>query len=335
LPEQLIAQNPIEKRGHSKLMLLNKQSQAITHLKFNNILDYLTPNDVLVLNDAKVLKARLFAKRETGGQVEIFLSNYIKDNTWNVLLKPSKRIQENEILYLPENTTCKVIHKTNDGSPHTAEFTSEKDFLSVIDGIGTLPLPPYIKIEPHQANEFENSYQTVYAKNPGAVAAPTAGLHFTEDLIHKITQKGVQIEKTTLHVGIGTFKPVESENILDHKMHKETYCISDKTALALNKAKKDNKRIISVGTTVTRTLESNIQNNEFIPGTFDTDIFIYPGYQFKAINGLLTNFHLPKSTLLMLISAFASKKFIEKSYKAAIAHNYRFYSFGDAMLILE
>jgi S-adenosylmethionine:tRNA ribosyltransferase-isomerase len=336
LPKGLIAQTPLAQRDQSRLMLIHKNSQQISHLTFHDILQHLNENDVLVLNDTKVIKARLFAHRKSGAKIEIFLLSPIKENTWKVLLKPAKRLRIAETLTIAENLSCTVLQKNLADHSHIMEFQTNSDFYECLNTYGYIPVPPYINAAySSEINQLEQNYQTAFANCPGAVAAPTAGLHYTTELLEKIRQKNVGIEFITLHVGYGTFKPVTTDNILDHKMHEETYDISQQTAKNLTQAKKNNKRIIAIGTTVARTLESAYTNNKFNPGTNATDIFIYPGYQFQAISGLLTNFHLPKSTLLMLVSAFAGTQLTKQIYQEAIKLKYRFYSFGDAMLVLQ
>jgi S-adenosylmethionine:tRNA ribosyltransferase-isomerase len=335
LPEQLIAQVPLTERDRSKLLVVNKSKQTISHHQFKDILSYLKPNDTLVLNDTKVIKARLFAKRKTGAKIEIFLLSPITKNQWKVLLKPTKRIKNNEELEIAPGFTCQIIQKYYDQDQHLVSFNTTSSIYDELELHGLIPLPPYIHNSSScQINEIQKEYQTVFANSPGAVAAPTAGLHFTPTLLKKIQEQGVNMEFVTLHVGYGTFKPVTAKNILEHKMHEEAFYISKETATNLNKAIKQKQRIISVGTTVTRTLESAFINNVFQPGAGSSNLFIYPGYKFKTISGLITNFHLPKSTLLMLVSAFAGHDLTKEAYKQAINNNYRFYSFGDSMLVL-
>lgn len=330
LPENLIAQTPLEKRDESRLLVLDKQTGEIEHKYFKDIIDYLTKDDVLVLNDTKVMPARLYGtKQDTGAVVEILMLKEMENDTWEVLSKPAKRIKIGTLIKFSDKLSCECIGIGEEGI-RIIKFNYNGIFYEILDELGEMPLPPYI----HEKLKDKNRYQTVYAKNIGSAAAPTAGLHFTEELMNKIKEKGVKIEFITLHVGLGTFRPVSVDNINDHKMHSEFYMMSEETAKVLNETKKNNGRIISVGTTSTRTLET-IMNlyGEFKACSGWTDIFIYPGYEFKAINSLITNFHLPKSTLVMLVSALAGKDNIMKSYKEAVEKEYRFFSFGDSMFI--
>lgn len=330
LPENLIAQTPLQKRDSSKLLVLDKKTGNIEHKHFTDIIDYLNEGDTLVLNDTKVLPARLYGvKEETNALIEILLLKETKKDTWECLVKPAKRVHVGTIVNFSDKLKAKCILEKEDGIRHF-ELHYNGILLEILDELGEMPLPPYI----HEKLEEKDRYQTVYAKNSGSAAAPTAGLHFTNELLEKIKQKNVNIVYITLHVGLGTFRPVNVENILDHKMHSEFYMMSKETADILNTTKKQNKKIISVGTTSTRTLETIINNY----GTFKqcsgwTDIFIYPGYEFKAIDNLITNFHLPKSTLVMLVSALAGRENIMNAYNEAIKNEYRFFSFGDSMLI--
>ena len=331
LPEELIAQTPLKNRDESRLMILDKENQTLKHEVFKNIIDYLTCGDVLVLNDTKVLPARLIGeKQETKAIIELLLLQNIEYDTWECLAKPVKRLRIGTIIEFGDGKLKAKIDKIlEDGIVHVS-FIYEGIFLEILEELGQMPLPPYI----HKKLNDNSRYQTIYAKNVGSAAAPTAGLHFTNELLEKIKDKGVIIEYITLHVGLGTFRPVVVDDVKKHKMHSEYYSMNEKCAHTLNLAKKEKRRIIAVGTTTTRTLETiAAKYNEFkcISGT--TDIFIYPGYTFKGIDALITNFHLPKSTLLMLVSALASKEFIMKAYKEAIENKYRFFSFGDAMFI--
>lgn len=331
LPEELIAQTPIEKRDTSRMLVLDKATGEIEHRHFHDLLDLLDSNDVLVLNDTKVMPARLYGiKEETEAVIEVLMLKEIEANTWECLAKPAKRIKLDTIVTFGNGLLkARCIDIKEEG---IRVFKLEYDGIlyEILDKLGEMPLPPYI----HEKLEDKDRYQTVYAKNIGSAAAPTAGLHFTNDLLKNLEQKGVQIVYVTLHVGLGTFRPVSVDDISDHKMHSEFYQMSKETADILNNAKKNNKRIISVGTTSTRTLES-IMNlyGEFKECSGWTDIFIYPGYEFKAIDALITNFHLPKSTLVMLVSALAGKENIMKAYHQAIKERYRFFSFGDSMFI--
>ncbi|MDD2489773.1 MAG: tRNA preQ1(34) S-adenosylmethionine ribosyltransferase-isomerase QueA [Bacilli bacterium] len=331
LPKHLIAQTPIKKRDNSRLLILDKNNGSIEHKHFNNIIEYLDKDDVLVLNDTKVIPARLIGiKEETNAVVEVFLLKNRQENIWECLTKPAKKIKEGTIISFGNNKLkAKCIDIKTEGI-RIFEFIYEGIFLELLNELGEMPLPPYI----HNKLNDKNRYQTVYAKNIGSVAAPTAGLHFTNDLLNKIKNKGIIITYLTLHVGLGTFKPVTEDEITKHKMHSEYYVLNEETANILNKAKTNGNKIISVGTTTTRTLETIRQKHDsFVPSQGWTDIFIYPPYQFKAIDILITNFHLPKSTLLMLVSAFASKDLILKTYEEAIKEKYRFFSFGDCMMI--
>ncbi len=334
LPKELIAQTPLKERSASRLLILNKMTGNIKHENFYNIINYLNKGDVLVLNDTKVIPARLIGEKEdTGAVIEILLLKDIGNDTWECLGKPGKRLKKGTIIKFGDGSLkCEVVEKLDEGIIHV-KLIYEGILMEILDKLGTMPLPPYI----HEKLEDQSRYQTVYAKVSGSAAAPTAGLHFTKELLRQIEDKGVIITYVTLHVGLGTFRPVEVENILDHKMHSEYYVMDGKTAEILNKAKDERRRIIAVGTTSTRTLETIATNNKgrFIACSGDTDIFIYPGYKFKAIDCLITNFHLPKSTLVMLVSALASKEYIMKAYKEAINNKYRFFSFGDAMFITD
>ncbi len=330
LPEELIAQTPLEKRDSSKLLVLNKNTGNITHSKFSNIIDYLNEGDVLVLNDTKVMPARLMGvKEDTGAVVEVLMLKENGKDTWEVLAKPAKRIKEGTIINFSDKLKAKCIELKDEGI-RVLEFIYTGIFYEILDELGEMPLPPYI----HEKLKDKDRYQTVYAKNIGSAAAPTAGLHFTKELLDKIIKKGIKVEYITLHVGLGTFRPVNVEDVTKHKMHSEFYHMSSDTAKVLNDAKKNKNRIISVGTTSTRTLET-IMNlyGEFKECSGWTDIFIYPGYKFKAIDALITNFHLPKSTLIMLVSALAGKENIMRAYNEAVEKRYRFFSFGDCMFI--
>ena len=333
LPVQLIAQEPARPRDAARLLVVNKTTKKLEHKKFSDLVDYLESGDVLVLNNSKVFPARLFGhKKDTGGAVEVFLHKKINDNSWECLL--GGRIKAGVIIELCKNFEAIPKINNHDGTWMVEFNKTGSDFFSAVSRIGHLPLPPYIKRAKDQKEDKRN-YQTVYAleNKTGSVAAPTAGLHFTPRLINKIKAKGVIIENITLHVGLGTFSAVKSENILDHKMHSEYAEIDKKTIARLKKAQTEGKRIIAVGTTSARTLES--WGVAGFPGEYSawTDIFIYPGYKFKVVNALVTNFHLPKSTLLMLVSALAGKKLIESAYLEAVSASYRFFSYGDAMFI--
>lgn len=331
LPENLIAQTPINKRDESKLMVLNKETGTIEHRHFADIIDYLTPNDVLVLNDTKVMPARLIGQKEdTNGHIELLLLKNTKNNIYECLCKPAKRVKVGTIVTFGDGILkAKCIEAKEEGI-REFEFLYDGIFYEILDKLGEMPLPPYI----HKKLKDKNRYQTVYAKNIGSAAAPTAGLHFTQELLEKLKNKGITICYVTLHVGLGTFRPVNVEDVTTHKMHSEFYTINEETAKILNQAKKDGKNIVSVGTTTTRVLETVMnQYQTFKACSGYTSIFIYPGYQFKAVDSLITNFHLPKSTLIMLVSAFCSKEIIMNAYSEAIKNSYRFFSFGDSMFI--
>lgn len=331
LPEELIAQTPLEKRDASRLLVLDKKSGELEHRHFYDIIDYLEEGDTLVLNNTKVLPARLIGeKEETKAVIEILLLKNIADDTWECLAKPARRIKVGTIVTFGNGKLkAKCIKEENDGIRH---FTLIYDgiLLEILEELGTMPLPPYI----HEKLSDQTRYQTVYAKEVGSAAAPTAGLHFTKELLAKIKEKKVNIAYITLHVGLGTFRPVSVEKVEDHEMHSEYYQMSKEVAELLTKTKKENHRIIAVGTTSTRTLETIMTKyHEFRECSGWTNIFIYPGYEFKAIDCLITNFHLPKSTLVMLVSALAGREYILNAYKEAVEKKYRFFSFGDAMLI--
>ena len=331
LPENLIAQTPLEKRDNSRLLVLDKETGNIEHKHFNNIIDYLNKGDVLVLNDTKVMPARLFGiKEDTKASIEVLMLKEIDKDTWECLCKPAKRVKIGTIITFGDGRLKAKCISIQDEGIRVFELIYEGILLEILDALGEMPLPPYI----HEKLKDKDRYNTVYAKNIGSAAAPTAGLHFTEDLLKEIEKKGVIVTYITLHVGLGTFRPVSVEDVTNHKMHSEFYQMNKETANILNKAKQEKRRIISVGTTSTRTLETIINNyNEFRECSGWTDIFIYPGYQFKAINALITNFHLPKSTLIMLVSALAGKDNIMNAYKEAVEKEYRFFSFGDSMFI--
>lgn len=330
LPEELIAQTPLEKRDESRLMILNRKNQTIEHKKFKNILEYLKPGDVLVRNNTKVIPARLYGKKETGANVEFLLLNRIEEDFWEVMVRPGRKLPVGtKVTFGNGLLEAEILEILNDGN-RKVKFSYDGIFNQILDKIGLMPLPPYIK----EKLEDKKRYQTVYAKYEGSAAAPTAGLHFTEELLTKIQEKGVQIANVTLHVGIGTFRPVKVEKIEEHDMHSEHFYIKQEDVEKINIAKKNGKRVIAIGTTSCRVLES-IADEEGLVKQYegDTQIFIYPGYKFKCIDGLITNFHLPESTLLMLVSALAGKEYIMKAYNEAVKEKYRFFSFGDAMFI--
>lgn len=331
LPEELIAQVPLEKRDSSRLLVLDKETGSIEHKHFPNILDYMEEGDTLVLNDTKVLPARLIGiKEETNAVIEILLLKDIQADTWECLTRPAKRVHVGTIISFGNGELkARCIEEKEDGI-RNYELIYDGILLEILEKLGTMPLPPYI----HEKLEDQSRYQTVYAKNIGSSAAPTAGLHFTKELLNKVKEKGVNIAYVTLHVGLGTFRPVQEDNILDHKMHTEYYQMSKETAELLTLTRKNNKKIIAVGTTSVRTLETIMTKyGEFRECSGNTDIFIYPGYKFKGIDYLITNFHLPKSTLVMLVSALAGRENILNAYKEAVKEKYRFFSFGDSMLI--
>ncbi len=330
LPEHLIAQTPLAKRDSSRLLVLDKDTGEIEHSNFSNILSYLNQDDVLVLNDTKVMPARLYGtKEDTNAVIEILMLKEIGNDEWEVLSKPAKRVKLGTVVKFSDKLKAECIKLGEEGI-RVFKFIYTGIFYEILDELGEMPLPPYI----HEKLKDKDRYQTVYAKNIGSSAAPTAGLHFTKELLKKIKDKGIKIEYITLHVGLGTFRPVSVDDVTKHKMHSEFYQMSKEVADVLNEAKKNGNRIISVGTTSTRTLETIISlYGEFRECSGWTDIFIYPGYKFKAIDALITNFHLPKSTLIMLVSALAGKDNIMKAYKEAVDEEYRFFSFGDSMFI--
>lgn len=331
LPQELIAQVPLEKRDTSRLMVLDKNTGEVEHKHFTDILDYMEEGDTLVLNDTKVLPARLIGvKEDTGAVIEVLLLKDIEGATWECLTKPAKRVHVGTVISFGDGKLkAKCVFEGENGI-RKYDLIYDGILLEILDELGTMPLPPYI----HEKLEDQTRYNTVYAKNIGSSAAPTAGLHFTKELLEKVKMKKVNIAYVTLHVGLGTFRPVMEDNILEHKMHTEYYEMSKETADILTKTKENHKKIIAVGTTSVRTLETIMTKyGEFKECCGNTDIFIYPGYQFKAINYLITNFHLPKSTLIMLISALAGREKVLNAYKIAVEEKYRFFSFGDSMLI--
>ena len=331
LPEELIAQTPLEKRDESRLMVLDRNKQTIEHKTFKDILDYLKPGDCLVRNNTKVLPARLYGKKETGANVEFLLLNRIEGDIWECIVRPGNKLHPGTKVIFGERLLKAEVLEVMEGGTRKVIFKYEGIFNEILDKIGLMPLPPYI----HKELKEKDRYQTVYAKYEGSAAAPTAGLHFTPDLLKKIKEKGVEIANVTLHVGIGTFRPVKVNKIEDHHMHSEHFYIKQEDVEKINKAKQNGGRIISVGTTSTRVLETIADNKGLVKETEgDTQIFIYPGYKFKCIDGLITNFHLPESTLLMLVSALAGKDYVMKAYEKAVMTKYRFFSFGDAMMIL-
>lgn len=336
LPEELIAQSPTQKREMSRMLVLDKNTGDIEHKHFYDIVDALSENDVLILNNTKVIPARLLGEKDTGAKIEVFLLKNTENKVWEALIKPSKRVKSSTIIKFSDELSAKVLERIPNDK-WLVELIYDGDFYSLLDKIGNIPLPPYIerKMSDEELKKLDyERYQTVYAKNLGSVAAPTAGLHFSQEILEKLSKKGVKIGYITLNVGIGTFRPVKCENILEHKMDSETYEIPQETALLINEAKAQGKNIVAVGTTTVRTLESAMQKYGKIAAVKDSsEMFIYPGYEFKVIDKLITNFHLPKSTLLMLVSALVGRDKIFEAYEQAISMRYRFYSYGDCMFI--
>ena len=335
LPEELIAQVPAQRREMSKMLVLDRNQKTFTHKHFCDIIDFLDENDFLVLNNTKVIPARLYATKDTGALIEIFLVREIEKDVWISLIKPSKRVKEGLILKVSDELSIEVLKKDDD--KWQIRLLYEGNIYEILDKVGNIPLPPYIErkmtSEEYKALDFDR-YQTVFAQKAGAVAAPTAGLHFTKEILNKLEQQGTKHCFVTLNVGLGTFKPVKCENILEHKMDSEWFEITKESANMINEAKAQGKNIVAVGTTSVRTLETVMNKyGEIIPVQDSSELFIYPGYQFKIVDKLITNFHLPKSTLLMLVSALATKEYIFKAYEEAIKNKYRFYSYGDCMLI--
>lgn len=332
LPDELIAQTPLKQRDASRLMVLDPEVEKIHHDSFRSILDYLESGDCLVLNDTRVLPARLYGEKETGGQVEVLLLKQEETDTWETLIKPAKRVTPGTVIYFGGNKLQAECTELLEHGGRMLRFTYKGVFLEILEELGEMPLPPYIK----EKLSDQERYQTVYAKQEGSAAAPTAGLHFTEELLSEAKTKGVHVTTITLHVGLGTFRPVHVENVEDHHMHAEFYQISEGTALLLNETREKGNKIVAVGTTSARTLETAAgRDNYFSKESGWTDIFIYPGYPFRGIDALLTNFHLPKSTLVMLVSAMAGREFLLSAYEEAVHQRYRFFSFGDAMLIMK
>lgn len=343
LPEELIAQMPADKRDNSRMMVLNRKDRTISHKHFYDIVDLIEPNTLLVMNNTKVLPARLIGHKDTGAKIEVFLLKQNskmqdKHENWEVLIKPSKRVKPDTIIKISDELSVRAIKRLEENGEWLVELIFKGDnVLDVLHRNGNIPLPPYIerKIpnEDLKKLDFER-YQTVYAKDEGSVAAPTAGLHFTKEILKKLENKGVELAYVTLNVGLGTFRPVQCENVENHKMHSETFEISEKAAEQINRAKAEGKKIVAVGTTTVRTLETAYKKFGCIKACHDhSELFIYPPYEFKVIDNLITNFHLPKSTLLMLVSALAGKDFIFEAYKEAIENKYRFFSYGDCMYI--
>ena len=330
LPEELIAQTPIEKRDESRLMVLDRKEQTIEHKHFKDIIDYLEPGDVVVRNNTKVIPARLYGKKETGAKVEFLLLNNMEKDIWECIVRPGNKLHIGAKVIFGDGLLKAEVLDTMPGGTRKVEFHYEGIFNEILDKIGLMPLPPYI----HESLKENDRYQTVYAKYEGSAAAPTAGLHFTPELLKKIEEKGIDIANVTLHVGIGTFRPVKEDTVEAHQMHSEHFYIKEEDCEKINKAKKSGHRVIAVGTTSCRVLETIADDNGYVkPTEGDTQIFIYPGYKFRCLDALITNFHLPQSTLVMLVSALAGKDYIMKAYKEAVEQKYRFFSFGDAMLI--
>ncbi len=328
LPKELIAQHPSEKRDHSRLLVLDRSNEKLSDHHFYELVDQLNENDVMIINDSKVIPARLMGiKEETNAVIEVLLLKEVEKDVWQAMTQPARKVKLGTIIGFGKLLTAKCVKVLDEGL-RLFKLSYEGLLIERLEQLGSMPLPPYIR---EQLKENDR-YQTVYAKDLGSAAAPTAGLHFTKELMDRIREKGVEIIPITLHVGLGTFKPVSADKVTEHHMHEETYTLTQKTTERLNLAIKNKKRFVCVGTTSIRTIESNY-NNGFHQGTFETGIFIYPGYEFKVVNCLITNFHLPKSTLIMLVSALAGSEFIKKAYLEAIKRKYRFFSFGDAMLI--
>lgn len=337
LPEELIAQLPADKRENSRMLVLNRDKHSISHNHFYDIVDLIEPNSLLVLNNTKVMPARLYGKKDTGAKIEIFLLKQLTDDNWEVLIKPSKRVKNGTLITVSNELEVEVLKRLEEDGEWLVKLHYNGNVLDVLHRNGNIPLPPYIErklqTEDIKKLDFER-YQTVYAKDEGSVAAPTAGLHFTTEILQNLKDKGIEIAYVTLNVGLGTFRPVKCENILEHKMHSETFEITQEAAIAINKAKQCGKKIVAVGTTTVRSLETAYAKYGEIKACHDhSELFIYPPYEFKVIDNLITNFHLPKSTLLMLVSALAGKDFIFEAYKEAIENRYRFFSYGDCMYI--
>ncbi len=331
LPKELIAQHPYDRRDEARLMVLDRKTRKISHKIFRDVIDYLNEGDCLVINNTKVIPARLFGKKETGANVEFLLLNRIENDTWEAMVRPGSKLRPGTKVYFGDGLLEATILDILEGGSRKVEFKYDGIFNEILDKIGLMPLPPYITEATREDNE---KYQTVYAKYEGSAAAPTAGLHFTEELLDKIRAKGVNVANVTLHVGIGTFRPVKVENVEEHKMHSEHFYIKEEDVQKINDAKKTGHKVVACGTTSCRVLESIADENGLVKVVEgDTDIFIYPGYKFKCVDNLITNFHLPESTLIMLVSTLAGKDFIMEAYNEAVKERYKFFSFGDAMLI--
>lgn len=332
LPKELIAQHPYDKRDEARLMVLDKNKELIEHKVFKDVINYLNPGDCLVINNTKVIPARLYGKKDTGANVEFLLLKRIEGDTWEAMVRPGNKLKPGSKVVFGNGLLKATILEVLEGGNRKVEFEYDGIFNEILDQIGLMPLPPYITEASREDNE---KYQTVYAKYEGSAAAPTAGLHFTEELLEKIKEKGIEVANVTLHVGIGTFRPVKVETVEEHEMHSEHYYIKKEDADKINKAKLNGNRVIAVGTTSCRVLESVADEKGLVKEIEgDTSIFIYPGYKFKCIDSLITNFHLPESTLIMLVSSLAGKDFIMKAYNEAVEKKYKFFSFGDAMIIL-
>ena len=332
LPKELIAQEPLADRSASRMMVLHRSTRSWEHRHFRDLPEYIRPGDLIVLNDTRVIPARLFGRRSTGGRVEVLLLRPISGTRWEVLARPARRLKPGDEIIFSDELSAMVVAVKPEGI-RELDFRCEGDLLATIERIGQPPLPPYIRRRP--SPEDRERYQTIYARRPGAVAAPTAGLHFDEQMLKRVREAGARIAYVTLHVGLGTFRPVKTENVEDHEMHAETYEVPEATAQAVEETRRVGGRVIAVGTTVVRTLETvGHPDGTIEAGAGETSLFIYPGYRFKVVDGLLTNFHLPRSTLIMMICAFAEREFVLAAYREAVQQKYRFYSYGDCMLIL-
>ena len=330
LPEERIAQTPVEPRDHSRLMVIHRDTDEIEHRHFYDVIDYLNPGDVLVVNDTRVIPARLYGERPTGGACEVLLLKQLAPKRWETLVKPGKKLKPGAEIVFGDGRLCGRVLETTDVGGRIVEFECEGTFEAALDALGEMPLPPYI----HEQLEDRERYQTVYARHEGSAAAPTAGLHFTPELLDRIREKGIDVVPVLLHVGLGTFRPVKVENIEEHQMHSEHFEVTEDAARRVNAARERGGRVIAVGTTSVRTLESAAENGKLVAKRGETSIFIRPGYRYQMVDALITNFHLPGSTLMMLVSALYDREKILSAYETAVKENYRFFSFGDAMLIL-
>jgi len=330
LPEELIAQTPLAERPSSRLLVLDKETGEVSHRTFRDILDYLDEGDCLVLNDTRVLPARLLGTNATGAAIEFLLLTQREGDTWEIIVRPGRKCTPGKVITFGDGLLTGEILEVLDNGNRIVKFSYNGIFNEILDSLGEMPLPPYI----HEKLADRDRYQTVYARHDGSAAAPTAGLHFNEEFLEEIASRGIKLAFVTLHVGLGTFRPVKVENITDHEMHKESYIVSEQTAKTINETKKSGKKVVCVGTTSTRVLESIADENGYIsPCAGETGIFIYPGYKFRCLDALITNFHLPKSTLIMLVSALAGRENVLEAYRQAVEEKYRFFSFGDAMFI--